>query len=456
MNRDSLAAPGFKTTIAPLILHPIRPTGNFCSTARLRIPFVSEPAHSDAEIPVAELVDDAAQVSFEEASPDLVAERAGVDVTSYRLPDCPHPLRRPFGAIAWLVRALFGIGSLIVLLALIAAIPIVNFLALGYLLEVEARVARTGKLRNAFLLLDVAPRIGSIALGVWLWLIPLRYLGLLRNDAYWLDPDGPASRRLEFFVPLAAVLVGMHLCFALARGGSLTTFFRPIKNVRWLLKHWQQGDYWVFATAGIQDVVKRLRLKHHFLLGVRGFFGALLWLALPSALLAAGNPEKPATFLLSVIGGVLLLLVLCWVPFLQARFAMTGRWRTMFQLSSIRQLFCFAPFAWLTAIVLTYLLSFPLLLSKVYLLPQDARWLVTLIFIVSIYPAKVVTGWAMHRALKRQDWPWFGWRWMVRALLLPLLGIYVFILFFTPLISEHGRAVLFEHHALLLPAPALW
>lgn len=414
-----------------------------------------EPATSDADIPVAEVVESEPPISFDEASPELIAERAGVDLTSYRLPDFPHPLRRPFAALAWIVRALFGVGSLIVLLALIAAIPIVNFLALGYLLEVEARVARTGKLRNAFLLLDVAPRMGSIALGIWLWLVPLRYLGLLRNDAYWLDPHGPASRRLEFFVPLAAVLVGTHLCLALARGGSFSCFFRPIKNARWLWQHWRQGDYWSIATAGIQDVVQRLRLKHHFLLGVRGFFGALLWLALPSALLAAGNPEQPATFFVSLIGGFGLLFVLCWVPFLQARFAMTGRWRTMFQLASIRQLFCFAPIAWLLAIVLTYLLSFPLLLSKVYLLPQDARWLITLIFIVSIYPAKVVTGWAMHRALKRQDWPWFGWRWMVRALLLPLLGVYVFILFFTPLISEHGRAVLFEHHALLLPAPAL-
>lgn len=414
-----------------------------------------EPVLPEADIPVAELAEAPAQVTFDEASPDLIAERAGVDVTSYRLPDFPHPLKRPFGALAWLIRALFGIASLIVLLALIAAIPIVNFIAFGYLLEVEARVARTGKLRNAFLLLDVAPRIGSIALGVWLWLVPLRYLGLLRNDAYWLDPDGPASRRLEFFVPLAAVLVGTHLCLALARGGSFSTFFRPIKNARWLLQRWRQGDYWSIATAGIQDVIQRLRLKHHFLLGVKGFFGALIWLALPSALLAAGNPEKPASFLISLLGGLLLVLVLFWVPFLQARFAMTGRWNTMFQLRSIRQLFCFAPFAWLIAVVLTYLLSFPLLLSKVYLLPQDARWLITLIFIVSIYPAKVVTGWAMYRALKRQDWPWFGWRWVARALLLPLLAVYVFILFFTPLISEHGRAVLFEHHALLLPAPAL-
>ena len=228
-----------------------------------------------------------AQSWLTDSFPSLkTAKKEDIFFTSYRLPEFPHPLRRPFAALGWIVRALFGIGSLIVMLALIAAIPIVNFLAFGYLLEVEARVARTGKLRNAFLLLDVAPRLGSIALGIWLWLIPLRYLGLLRNDAYWLDPQGAASRRLEFFVPLAAFLVGTHICLALARGGSLSCFFRPIKNVRWLLQRWRQGDYWAIATAGIQDVLHRLRLKHHFWLGVRGFAGALCWLALPSALLA--------------------------------------------------------------------------------------------------------------------------------------------------------------------------
>ena len=120
------------------------------------------------DVPVELPPDDSLPVEFSEASPALIAERDGVDVTSYRLPPCPHILRNPFRFAGWLIRAVFGIASLTLLLAVIAAIPIVNFLTLGYLLEVEARVARTGKLRDAFLLLDVAPRIGSIVLGTWL------------------------------------------------------------------------------------------------------------------------------------------------------------------------------------------------------------------------------------------------------------------------------------------------
>ena len=86
-----------------------------------------------------------------EVAPELPAPRVGL-------------FRRLMRGIAWLVRTLWGIVSLIVLLAFIAAIPIVNFLALGYLLEVEGRVARSGRLRDAFPLLPLAPRLGSLVL----------------------------------------------------------------------------------------------------------------------------------------------------------------------------------------------------------------------------------------------------------------------------------------------------
>src|SRR5207248_6836350 len=80
------------------------------------------------------------------------------------------------GFIAWLVRSLFGIACLILLLAVIAAIPVVNFLALGYLLEVEGRLARSGKLRDAFPLINLAPRLGSIVIGMWAFIFPLFFL----------------------------------------------------------------------------------------------------------------------------------------------------------------------------------------------------------------------------------------------------------------------------------------
>ncbi len=392
-------------------------------------------------------------IEFAEASPALIAERDGVDVTSYRLPPCPPVLRHPLRFAGWLIRAVFGIISMTLLLAVIAAIPIVNFLTLGYLLEVEARVARTGKLRDAFLLLDVAPRIGSIVLGTWLWLLPLRLAGAARRDAYFIEPGGPADRFWSVFAPLLAALIGTHICLALARGGALSCFFRPVRNLRWLLKKRRDADYVTHATAAVQDFFGRLRLKHHFWLGIRGFAGAALWLFLPTLMFAQAGPDKGPHNLVAFLGAVSLLLVLSWLPFLQARFALTGRFRSMFELRTIRRLYREAPLAWLLAIAVVYVLALPLYLPKVFLLPRDAMWLITLVFIVTIYPARVMIGWAVHRAIARKSVPWFGWRWLSRTIMLPLLALDVFLLFFTPLIGEHCKGVLFEHHALLLPLP---
>jgi hypothetical protein len=144
---------------------------------------------------------------------------------------------------------------------------------------------------------------------------------------------------------------------------------------------------------------------------------------------------------------------LAWLPFLQARFAAENRLRAMFELRAVRRLFCRAPLAWLLATACVYVLALPLYLLKIVLLPQDAMWFVTLVFIVSIYPARLLTGWAYGRAARKERPAWFGVRWIARALLVPLLVLYIFLLFFTQFVGQHGKGVLFEHHAFLLPVP---
>jgi hypothetical protein len=196
-----------------------------------------------------------------------------------------------------------------------------------------------------------------------------------------------------------------------------------------------------------------LRLRYHFWLGIRGFVGAAAWLIVPTALFATATKTEGLPILLTILGGLLLVPVLAWVPFLQARFASENRFRGLFELREVRRLFCEAPLAWLIAVVATYVLALPLYLLKAFLLPQDAMWFVTLVFIISIYPARLVTGWAYGRALRRKRRAHFVTRWFSRLLMGPLLAVYVFLLFFTQFIGLHGKGVLFEHHALLLPVP---
>jgi len=370
------------------------------------------------------------------------------------LPPFPNPLRKPFGAIGWIISLLFGMASLVVLLAVIAAIPVVNLLALGYLLEAEGRVARTGKLRYAFPLLPLAPRLGAIVVGVWLWLFLVRIVADAASDAATIAPGSGVAGGWRAALLLISLGVAVHLVLALARGGSLWCFIRPIKNFRWLRQQLTEGDYFATATAAIREFVVAMRLPHHFRLGLIGFIGTFLWLILPTMLFAAlQDVTKPGQVLVTLFGAVVLIPVLAWTPFLQAHFAAENRLSAFRELGTIRRLFQRAPLCWFLALVLLYALALPLYLFKIAAPPQDAMWFVTLIFVATIYPAKIFVGWAYAKARQREQPTWFFFRWPARLLLLPLLAFYLFLVFFTPAIGAAGRRVLFEHHALLLPTP---
>jgi hypothetical protein len=371
-----------------------------------------------------------------------------------RLPPFPVPWRHPLRSVAWVVRTLFGLASLTVLLAVIAVIPLVNFLALGYLLEVEGRIGRSGRLRDGFPLLNVAPRIGSIAIGLWLWLLPLRLLAGAASDAAIIDPGGTATARLQMLVAVTWGLLSLHLCLALARGGSPGCFVRPLKNLRWLVSRLREGAYFADASRQVRDFVLRLRLRYHFWLGLQGFAAALIWLAIPTAIFASSNGTEGGQILIKLIGGALLALTLAWVPFLQARLAVENRFSAAFALRKTRSLFGYAPLAWLTALAVVYVLALPLYLFKAFVLPREAMWPITLIFIASIYPARVMTGWAYYRAVRRcrEGRRSHGsLRWTARLAMIPLLVAFVFLLHFTQFIGASGTTGLFEHHAFLLP-----
>ena len=375
-----------------------------------------------------------------------------------RLP--PYPgWRHPLSSLVWVIRGLFGLASLLLLLAVIAAIPIVNFIALGYLLEAEGRVGRSGRLRDGFPLLGLAPRLGTIALGIYLWLIPLRIITANAAAARIISPGSPHDVRLQMLKWVFGFVIVTHLCLALARGGSLGCFLRPIKNLRWLIRRLRDGEYFETAGQHIREFVSGLRLKHHFVLGVRGFFAAFVWLFIPTLVYASVRDPGGAGALQMLFGGSLLVLAFAWTPFLQARVAVENRFRSGLALGTVRDTFRYAPWAWLVAIVVTYVLALPLYLFKAFVLPRDALWPLTMIFIASIYPARLITGWAYHRALRRRAAGLKSW-WVTRTfvrlvLMLPLLATYVLILYFTQFLGAHGKLTLYEHHVFLLPWPYL-
>jgi hypothetical protein len=105
-------------------------------------------------------------------------------------------------------------------------------------------------------------------------------------------------------------------------------------------------------------------------------------------------------------------------------------------------------------VFITLLFALPLYLFKIEIVPSEAAWLPGLIFIAFIYPARLLTGWAMGRAERRHGEPrhWF-FRWTGRLPLLPVAGFYVLIVFFTQYTSWNGIWSLYEQHAFMVPVP---
>lgn len=375
------------------------------------------------------------------------------DADAWIVPRFPHPLEKPFHAIGWIGARLYGLASLVMMLAVVAAIPIVNFYALGYLLDAEGRVARSGKFRDGFPMLGLAPRFGSIVVAFAIFLLPVALLNAAARDAAVIDPASAATGRMEAFAFLVTLLVTVHLCLSLSRGGKFSNFFRPIKNVRWLWQRWRERDYWETAERGIATFAGELRVRERFWLGIRGFAVGFAWLLVPSLILITQPPHAGGAVAFAVVGSLVLIPVVAWLPFLQARFAAEDRLGAGFELQAIRHGFRRAPLCWLLAVLVTYALALPLYLLKIAVLPGDARWLATTVFVVSIWPARLVTGWAYGQAMLREQRAHWLWRWSAWLTMLPLLGFYVFVLYFTRFAASLGRFEQMLNHAFLLPSP---
>jgi hypothetical protein len=384
-------------------------------------------------------------------------------------------LGRVAGGISHVSSRVFGALTLIVSLSFLAAYPVVQIFSLGYLLEAAGRIGRSGRLRDAFPLVPQAARIGGALLGSWLVILPLRLAGVLAIDSGLLESASPMTRFFETLTPVLTVLVPLHILFALLRGGRLRYFFWPF-NVVWFVRRVWRGGYFQEAWRNSVAFFRELNPFHYFYLGFHGGLGALIWLAIPTTFYAVGSSKASAPAAVStvensaeeaattsaeddggiialrvLVGAVLLSVVVLYVPFLQVHYAVENRFRALFEVGKVRERFRRAPFAFLFALVFTLLLVLPLYLLKVQVVPRDALWLPSLFFIVTIFPLKVMTGWAYGRAGRKQKNAHWIFRVGCRLLMIPVALFYALIVFVTQYTGWHGVQALYEHHAFLLP-----
>jgi len=355
---------------------------------------------------------------------------------------------RVIRAIGSMLEWLFGAMVLPLGLAVLAALPVLQFLSLGYLLEAGGRVARSGRLRDGFIGVRLAARLGGVVLLSWLLLWPVRLVSGIARAAQVIEPGGEIAQawRVGLFVLIA--VTALHIAAACARGGRLRYFVWPF-NIIWLLRRVLRGGYYTEARDATWNVAVSLRLPYYFWLGCRGFAAAALWLAIPVTLLALGR----AVPLIGFVGALTLAWVLLYLPFLQMRLATQNRFAAALELRTVRREFCRAPWAFSFAFVVTLLLALPLYLLKIEVVPADAAWLPSLVFITFIFPARLLTGWAASRARRRElSRHWF-FRWTGRLPLVPAALFYVLIVYFTQFTSWNGIWSLYEQHAFLVPVP---
>lgn len=356
----------------------------------------------------------------------------------------PRVLRFGRGLLRFF-RRVFGMTALIFGLAVLASIPILNFLTLGYMLEVSGRIARTGKIRAGFVGNRKASVLGAAAIIGWLTLLPVRFVSGLWQDAQLIDPAS-TSTWLAWTLLITMSLIGLLIAFA------------AFVILAWtVLGHGNRGGLFVFLRDCVLDYIQSLRLPYYFWLGARGFVGGLLWLFLPVSILilAANVPAPGGSAALAFLGMILLMPVVLWLPFIGTNFARTGEFKAFFQLGEVRRLYRRAPVAFWLSLFVTLLFAQPLYLLKIELTPAELAWLPAIAFVIFILPARMVAGWAMGRAVRREEPRSWFWRWSGRFASIPVVLGYVIWIWAMQFTQWSGEASMLDQHAFLLPAPLL-
>jgi hypothetical protein len=455
------------------------------------------PSRTTAALPIVPIDDPPDVLPVEPAAVDVLPARSGLRETLM-------PFYWMYAAVEWA----FGVLCLIVALAVLSVIPIVQFVSLGYLLEVSGRIARTARWRDdlprargfagfglylgqlllrfssCFIGARKAARLGYFVAGFWLLLLPLRFVSSYALSAQLIAPDSPTARGWRIGLTALTVATAVLILPALY---VMLLFCRAVAG-------WWHGGPFIFlgrllhgyseARDAVWEFLVALRLRYYFWLGFRGFVGTMAWLVVPISLIALGRligqqgtqPAAPLGFLVGFAGAVQLMFVLLQLPFLQARFAAENRFAALFEWDAVVRRYCRAPWAFGIACIGVLVFALPLYLLKIEVGPREATGLPgqaflyqarlllldetlltrfpELVFIVFILPARVLTGWAFARSVRRGErrrhWFFIG---TAPLWTLPVVAFYVLVVFLSQYTSWNGIQSLYEQHAFLLPVP---
>lgn len=377
-------------------------------------------------------------------------------------PSAAPPRRRLLlTLIIWLgrtIRAGWDTVCLLLLLALVSAVPILQLASLGYLLTSAKNLALGKPWRKALPGRRRAGRLGAfVGLAFVLWL-PVWLVTDLAYTAQLLQPNSRSAslwRIGAFFISFAWVV---HIGWAAMRGARWYQLLWPAP-IRFLKQVWRPS-LWSEVSDRLYDWVAELELGKLWWLGARAAIGALLWIAIPVSMMIIGQRayELPVAPLIGLVGAISMFVVMFYLPFLQIQLAIENRMLGIVNFAAVRRRFRYAPLVHAIALCLLCFLSLPLYLLRIEATPAELLWAPSIVFVLFMLPVKAGLGAAMsvgeRRALQERKSHWV-WRWLSRALMAASVLIYVGALYFAQLIAGQGALVMYFQHALLVPAPLI-
>lgn len=370
----------------------------------------------------------------------------------------PGLFRSIIRLVIWLIRGTFCLVCLTVILAVLTAIPVLQLISFGYLLNVSGRLVNGSRLRDSLPHLQQAGQIGLAAIAIFLAALPTQALAHLESVANLINPGSEQASQMRILALATSMLMTAYLLWAWNRGGRLSNYLWP-QPIRFLKQGWR-WQTWRTAPDRLWDFTLSLQAPQYFWLGLRGALGTLIWLS-PSFIIIAAfrNGETGMAGLVGFTSLLLLGMGLLYLPMLQAHFAAENRLRALFEVRTIRNDFRRAPWAWFAAMVTCLIVTpIPLYLLKIAAPPREAMWALCLVFVALILPARMATGLALRRARKKPDptgiWPKIS-RNLIRIVMPLVVGIYLLFVYVSQYISWDGLLTWVQQHAVLIPVPFL-
>ncbi|MEC8554372.1 MAG: hypothetical protein VXZ82_05110 [Planctomycetota bacterium] len=366
--------------------------------------------------------------------------------------------------IEWYMRPIWLFGrtwdyiSLAVLVAVVAAIPIVQLASLGYLLVSAANLAERRPWRDCIPGLRLAGKLGTFALlGAIAWL-PVWLVTDLAYSVQLLQPGSGSAGlwRIAAFLATGAWIT--HLAWAAIRGGRWWHVLWPAP-IRFLREIWNSKT-WTRASDELYELVASVHFPRLWWLGARAGAGVLIWVCIPVTMMIIGqhSQDVPTPGLFGFLGAFGMTAIMLYLPFLQIQMAAENRFLAIFDFFQVRQRFLYGPLWHSFAMLSLVILCVPLYLLRIEPIPAELAWAPAFVFVLFMLPAKILIGAAMGYANGRQQAGQsprsFLLRWPARLVSLASVLIYVGFLYLAQLVAPSGLIMYFQH-ALLVPAPLI-